>query len=435
MDELNAIQQLLAEPPPQAEIVEAAWLRLDRAAQGRKPLRTPANGWGSHAPAPGRRTAGPRRWPGRLAPVAAAAAVAGVVVASLAVSGVIMRHPAGAGPASASRALAKVPPYFVAVSTIPGQEALFGATRTGALLGRIAPPKPYQDFTWQAAAGDGHTFVLGASPMLPRGAAEDQPRPVKFYRMVLGRSGQLGRLAPLPIPPQTGISGLAVSPDGSKLAVSFPGNGKQPPRIALFTLATGAQRDWTWPGPGTIGQVITPIINNGLQWEADNQTLMFEVTTRTSNGWPAKLYLLNTAASGGSLPAASTQIPLPGSELGLQHNHTQYIVGIPLITGDGSKLIAAFYRAAPPPKRFVFAISVFSVHTGKLIKVLYQRRTRTEADSTAVYWVNTSGTAAIAVRGPTFGVQTPTTFTPLPPATQRLLASPDGSLHLLPDWG
>jgi hypothetical protein len=382
-------------------------------------------------PAPAGRTRMTRRWPGWLAPVAAGATVAGVIIASLGISGVIL-HPARSGPANSARVFAEVPRYFAAIPQASGR-AVIGATATGAVLGRIAPPEPGQMFTWVAAAGDSRTFVLGASPMLPRGAAEDQPRPVKFYRMVLGRSGQLGRLAPLPIPPQTGISGLAVSPDGSKLAVSFPGNGKQPPRIALFTLATGAQRDWTWPGPGTIGQVITPIINNGLQWEADNQTLMFEVTTRTSNGWPAKLYLLNTAASGGSLPAASTQIPLPGSELGLQHNHTQRIVGIPLITGDGSKLIAAFYRAAPPPKRFVFAISVFSVHTGKLIKVLYQRRTRTEADSTAVWWVNTSGTAAIAVRGPTFGVQTPTTFTPLPRRTQHLFARGE-SLHRLPAW-
>lgn len=384
-------------------------------------------------PAPAGRTRMTRRWPGWLAPVAAGAAVAGVVIASLGISGVIL-HPARSVPANSARAFAEVPRYFAAIPPASGR-AVIGATATGAVLGRIAPPEPGQMFTWVAAAGDSRTFVLGTSPRTHRGYVLGTPRPVRFYRLVLGRSGQLGRLTPLPIPPQTGISGLAVSPDGSKLAVSFPGSGKQAPRIALFTLATGAQRDWTWPGAGTIGQAITPIINNGLQWEADNRTLMFEVTTHSSNGWPAKLYLLNTAAAGDSLLASSTRIPLPYSELGLQHNRTQYIVGIPFISGDGSKLIAPFYRAAAPPKQFVFAITEFSVQTGKLIKVLYQRRTGTEAGSTAVWWVNTSGTAAIAVRGPVFGVQTATTFTPLPPASQRLLTSPKGSLHLLPDWG
>jgi hypothetical protein len=71
------------------------------------------------------------------------------------------------------------------------------------------------------AAGDGRTFVLGTSPNLRRGDVLNQPRPVTLYRLVLGRSGHPGRLAPLPIPTETGITGLALSRDGSKLAVSF----------------------------------------------------------------------------------------------------------------------------------------------------------------------------------------------------------------------
>jgi hypothetical protein len=55
-----------------------------------------------------------------------------------------------------------------------------------------------------------------------------------------------------------------------------------------------------------------------------------------------------------------------------------------------------------------------------------------------VYWVNTNGTAMIAVRGPVFGVQTPTTFTPLPPRTQRLIVDQHspmaGALIRLPAW-
>jgi hypothetical protein len=84
---------------------------------------------------------------------------------------------------------------------------------------------------------------------------------------------------------------------------------------------------------------------------------------------------------------------------------------------------------------FGFTITEFSVRTGKPVQVLYQRRTGTEAASTAVYRVNTHGTAMITVRGPVFGVQTPTTFTPLPPSTQRLFTgSMPGSLSRLPAW-
>src|SRR6266571_4191253 len=434
MDDLSAVQRLLAEPPPGPDVVEAARLRLERAAQGRTPLRTRAAGRGWRAPGLVRRVAGPRRWPGWLAPVAAAAAVAGVIIGSLATSGLILR-PARSGPANSSGVFAKVPRYFVAIPEVSGR-AVVGATATGAVRGTVAPPKPHTVFSWVAAAGDGRTFVLGASPRLHRGDAIDKPRPVKLYRLVLGRSGYPGRLVPLPIPPETGISGVAVSPDGSKLAVSFlPAHGQIGSRIQVFSLATGARREWVWPGRGTLGSIAMLVASGGLQWEADNRTLMFEVTTRTRNGnEPKQLYLLDTAASGGSLLASSTRIPVPSTDLGWLHNNTKHrIIGMPLITGDGTKLVAPFFHASAPPKVFGFTITEFSVRTGKPVRVLYQRRTASEAGDTGVWWVNASGTAVIATRGSVFGVQTPATFTPLLPRTQRLFVR-HGGLFRVPAW-
>jgi hypothetical protein len=421
-NELRAALRMLERHAPSADAV----------------LRAVREGAARRAPGLVRRDPVPRRWPGWLAPVAAAAAVAGVIIASLAISGLILR-PAGTGrPANSSGVFAKVPRYFVAIPEVPGRAVVVGATATGAELGTVAPPKPHTFFAWVGAAGDGRTFVLGTSS-LPRGPWDvTTPRPVKLYRLVLGRSGHPGHLARLPIPTETGITGLALSPDGSKLAVSFlPVPRQTGSKIEVFSLATGARREWVWPGRGTLGQIAMPVTSGELQWEADNRTLMFEVTTRTPDGWPAQLYLLDTATPGGSLLASSTRIPVPGTYLGLQHNRTQYIVGMPLITGDGTKLIAPFYRQEAPPRVFGFSITEFSVRTGKPIRVLYQRRSGTEAAATAVYWVNTDGTAMIAVRGPVFGVQTPATFTPLPPSTQRLFTRQTpiaGSLIRLPAW-
>src|SRR5262249_58865328 len=124
MDELSAVQRLLAEPPPGPDVVEAARLRLERATEGRTPPRTRAAGRGGHAPGLVRPAAGPRRWPAWLAPVAAAAAGIGVILASLAISSVIWRHPAGTGPANSSRVLARVPRDFIATSLIPRPAAL-----------------------------------------------------------------------------------------------------------------------------------------------------------------------------------------------------------------------------------------------------------------------------------------------------------------------
>ncbi len=379
--------------------------------------------------------AGPRRWPGWLAPVAAAAAVAGVIIASLGISGLILR-PGASGPAGSADVLAKVPRHFVAIPEVPGRAMVVGATATGAKLGTLAPPGPHTFFAWEAAAGDGRTFVLGTSS-LPRGPWDvTAPRPVKFYGLVLGRSGHPGHLARLPIPTETGVTGLALSPDGSKLAVSLlPAHGQVGSMIKVFSLATGARREWVWPGPGTLGQIAMPVASGGLRWEADNRTLMFELTTRTKDGWPGQLYLLDTAL-GGSLPAASRRIPLPSADLGWQHTNVKHrIIGLPFITGDGTKLVAPFYHEKAPPRVFGFTITDFSVRTGKPIQVLYKRRTGTEAASTAVYWVDAHGTAMIAVRGPVFGVQTPTTFTPLPPSTQRLFTGRiPGSLSRQPVW-
>jgi hypothetical protein len=119
------------------------------------------------------------------------------------------------------------------------------------------------------------------------------------------------------------------------------------------------------------------------------------------------------------------------------------VPGIPLITGDGTKLVTPTFRNAPPPKVFDFMISELSVHTGKPVQVLYQRRTGFEDDSPGVFWVNNTGTAMIVARplpgqsphvgGTVLGVQTRTTFTPLPPRTQRLIFR-NQSFSRLPAW-
>jgi hypothetical protein len=385
-------------------------------------LRAVRDGGARRAPGLVRRGPVPRRWPGWLAPVAAAAVVAGVIIASLAISGLILR-PTGTGPANSSGVFAKVPRYFVALPLSPGR-AVVGATATGAVLGAVTPPKPYPVFLWVAAAGDDRTFVFAAGvPAV--GTNMLHPRPVRFYRLTLSRSGHPGHLVPLPMPPETvTITGLALSPDGSKLAVSLLPVGRQKePRIQVFTLATGAGREWVWPGRGMIGEIFGIGVADGRSnsWEADNRTLMFQVTTPSRTGSPGQLRLLDTTAPGGSLLASSTRIPVPSSYVGWQNNNAKHrIIGIPLITGDGTTLIAPFFHSSAPPKVFGFTITEFSVRTGKVVRVLYQRRTDSQAASAGVFWVNKSGTAMIASRGIVLGVQTLTRFTPLPQRTQRL---------------
>jgi hypothetical protein len=444
MDELNAVEQLLAEPPPGPDVVEAARLRLEQVALGRTPLRTRAAGRGWRAPGLARRAAAPRRWPGWLAPVAAAAAVAAVIVASLGVSDLLLR-PAGTGPAGSSGMFAKVPRYFVALRQVSGR-AVLAATATGAVLGTVAPPKPDTVFTWAAVAGDDRTFVFAATPSLDHG-------PTRFYRLHLSPSGHPGRLVPLPVPAETEtLSGLAVSPDGSELAVSTLGSARRTgSKIQVFSLATGAGRQWVWLGHGYIGPITIGVgFGGALSWEANNRTLLFEETTSTRTGWTQQLRLLDTAAPGGSLLAASTHVPIPSSELGghpVDPNAPFRITSIPLLTGDGTKLAALTYRSLPPPKVFDFMISELSVRTGKPVRLLYEQRTGFENNSPGLFWVNSTGTAMIVDRPPpgqgpnasgtVFGIQTPATFIPLPAKVQRLLVRHFHGMPLfyrLPVW-
>jgi hypothetical protein len=447
MDELSTVKQLLAEPLPGPEVVEAARLRLEGATLGRTPQRTRAAGRGGRTPGLVRRGAAPRRWPGWLAPVAAATAVVAVILGSLGISGVIGHRPAGTGAANSAGALAKVPPFFVAVPVHNRGRAVVGVTPTGAVLGTVAPLRPHTEFLWVTGAGDDRTFVLAAGIPPAAGTSLFDWKQVRFYRLTLGRSGHPGLLAALPIPAESAtITGLSLSPDGSKLAVWLLGttHPQAGPTIQVFSLATGTQKTWVWPdGQATIGQLTIGAGATPNVWEADNRTLLFEVTTSAADRWAGQLRLLDTATPGGSLPASSTRIPVPSDEVGWHSTGTHRIDAIPLISGDGTTFIAAFSHAAAPPKRFVFTITDFSTQTGKPVRILYQRRSDTDADATAVLWANTSGTAMIAirprpgqspsVRGAVLGVQTPTTFTPFSPNTQRLLFSGD-IYHRLPAW-
>jgi hypothetical protein len=440
MDELSMVQQLLAEPPPGPDVVEAARLRLEHATLGETPLctRSPGRGW--RTPGLVRRGAAPRHWPGWLAPAAAAAAVVAVILGSLGISGVIGPRPADTGAAKVTGVFAKIPQFFVAIPANNRGRAVVGATATGAVLGTIAPPGPQTGFLWVTAAGDDRTFVLAAGYAPAVGTSDIEPTQLRFYRLVLGRSGRPGRLTALPIPSEAGtIAALALSPDGSKLAVTLletthPRTG---PTIQVFSLATGGRKTWVWPGRGLIGLVaLGPGVSPNM-WEADNRTLLFEVTN--GNGRAGQLRLLDTATPGGSLSAASTRVPVPGSEMGWRaNNDPNHIDATPFITGDGTKFVDAFSRAEPKPKIFDFTITEFSTHTGKPVQVLYRIRTDTESDATTVEWVNTSGTAVIASRlgpgrGPglqeaELGVQTPASFTPFPLSTQRVLSG------LIPAW-
>jgi hypothetical protein len=499
MDELEAVRRLLTQPPPGPEVVEAARANLGRVGvvpRDEAPV-VHLNG-GGHLVG-GQPPARRHRWRGWLAPVAAAVAVIAVVAGSLAISGAISHHRRAvktSGNAAAAVARAGVPRFFVALTgrALPdqGQHAEVMATATGAVLGSVTAPKPYNVFTAVAAAGDDRTFILAAQhgvPVSPRFPKLNGTGPAKLYKLVLHRSGKPGTLTALPVPPVTGtINGFALSPDASKLAVSVLStvNASAPGKIEVLTLATGAVRTWTWPGPGFLGW--DKPVARSLSWEADNRTLLF----RTAGTKKAGAYLLDTSVPGGSLAAASKRIPIPSRELSGMVEGGLQISGPMLITGSGAKVVAPTsttiavrpgrfsrgstkarelrdeirlrnadvrkYLADHAPKQAVqrlerllgqamraysiatspayvteSAIAEFSVRTGKPVNVVdVHRLPLAQGGWTGVLWSGASGTSAIVVvpgpvvsgmAQPVVGVQDGATFTPLPLRLQRVFVT------------
>jgi hypothetical protein len=511
MDELDAVRQLLAQPPPSPDVVGAARASLEQAgleqghlASGPGVPPVHLNG-GRHLLDLGGPAAPHRRWRwwrGWLAPVAAAAAVVTVVAISVAISGGIQQHRPPVRPPASVPGIHQVPRYFMVLTggkfaPQAGKRAVVAATATGAVLGSVTPPAPYGMFSEVAAAGDDRTFVLAAQRAVPYASGSPwltDSGPARLYKLVLSRSGRPGRLTALPVPPVAGsIDGFALSPDGSKLAVSLQPttrlarSGPAPPprgaRLLVFTLANGAERNWTLPGIGWIGG--TKPDPRSLSWADDSRALLFEVHHGTG-GPIARLRLLDTTAPSGSLTAASKTVPVPSADISGHVENPPLSLGEPLLlTGDGTKVVAgtevttthpgsardqrlrrrylsvlghlwnalhedqvhnasrsviqqanerikqaaATYRKYQPAFTTVVAVTEVSVRTGKSVRILGQRQVPGIA-SQWVLWTNPTGTALI-IAGPgprttqrnqntVLGIQAGNTFTPLPAGVQSL---------------
>jgi hypothetical protein len=397
----------------------------------------------------GRGVAGPgarRRWAAWVTPLSAAASVTVVVVASLAIPTALHSgHRAASRPAGP---FAGVPPYYVVLAgknpspvVMQRQFAEVRATATGATLARITPPRPYRTFVAAAGAGDGRTFVLAAGPWAvtyKAGGKFIRETPTKFFLLRIGAGGRTTRLTALPIPRQPGdASGIALSPDGSKLAVALRDASAGGPAIQVFDVATGSERVWRWPGGG-------PVTNNAggegavLSWAADDRTLAFQ---QWVTGNIIHVRLLDTTAPGGSLQAASRLVlRWPGDGATWHYVHgkiSNVLFGFSaIITPDGSKIVAATEDLTRHPLSSALAFTEFSAATGRAVKALgrWPIRGLYPGQIQDVLWTNSSGSTLIVLAhlpGPPvkdpqstnsagyqieFGVQRGNQFIPLPGA-------------------
>jgi hypothetical protein len=349
-----------------------------------------------------------RRWLARLTPLAAAAAVAAVIAASLAISatfhGRIQAAEPGAGraggaPAGGPGALRKVPPYYVSLTgrsnthILGGQRAQVRATTTGAVLSTIRPPRPFGAFTWVSGASDDRTFILAAQrywTILPgnrsaRAQERDDTTPTRFFKLSFTPSTHTARLTGLAIPGKVStqqLAGVALSPDGTKLALDFRRS------IQVITLATGAKREWLWPRGGWVGN-FKPY-GQVLSWTADGRKLAFQQWGGKFDN-TAHVRVLDTMRPGDSLLAAKLVATFPNKSevLTLGGENT-------LITPDGSKIVApTMTQAAKSPYATQRDITEFSARTGKIERSLDRFRFSSPEGYQDVLWSDSSGATLI----------------------------------------
>jgi len=319
------------------------------------------------------RPAAGRRWAGWLTPLAAAASVAVVVAASVAISGTFHGHARGTGgPAIRSRgappggraALHDVPRYFVALSdTWWARSAAVRSTLTGRTLARVTPPRPYRIFTWVSGAADDRTFVLAAQRFwhIASGSAgmraeeRDNTTPTVFFKLTFDPATATAQLTRLTSPAQVDTSrlaGMALSPDGTRLALNFRQS------IRVVTLATGATRSWAGPHTGWIGN--WKPYGQIFSWTADGRTLAFQQWFGKLNE-SVQVRLLDTTATGDSFRSAKIALAFPdrGGTADFSALNT-------LLTPDGSRIVTS--TVMQPWHTMGEEITQFSARTGKPIR-------------------------------------------------------------------
>ena len=329
-------------------------------------------------------------------------AVAGLIAAATAASVASRSAPRPAPATHGSKYLAgrQLPsdatpadvPYFVTASGSASQVLAWNET-TGEQTGLVTMPAERTPghargatmITAIAAAGDDRTFVLALAPSPPGTTAITTPEPSWIYELRLTAAGHPQSLRQLPVRGlDTGVTGkvnravsaVAISADGTRLAVAVDGNrGDQNRRssIVVVDLRTGAQRSWTSAGPDAL---------TWLSWSGDARLAFAD------NGNNAGLRLLDTAA-GGTLDQASRQVIAWKTTY-----HGASGVQWPVISQDGRTAFATMEQGARG-----LELVQFDARTGRPASMLLGPSAIAANSYCGPLWVSGNGQSLIATCG------------------------------------
>lgn len=294
------------------------------------------------------------RW---LAAVAAVAAVLSVI------AGVSLASHSATRQSANHEGPGRMPPYYVIVQNgHVGLDAtvIVRDSATGRVLATLRMP-----FLVPGGAGDitgaadDRTFVLNDG--------------YELFRLRLAADGRSARLSRLPIALSALDNNVALSPDGSTVAIEsqtckFVSKTNMQvvcrySAIRLISLRTGATRTWNTRVPAQTGIWIS--------WAGNTRILFSWVSARATSAQPSGYRLLDVAGRGGGLLSAR-MLPLPPPPV----FHGYFIPEPVFISPDGRAVIAATLSTGGPSESptVIMKIVERSARTGRLLRVLLEAR-------------------------------------------------------------
>ncbi|HET7016305.1 MAG TPA: hypothetical protein VFI65_20450 [Streptosporangiaceae bacterium] len=331
-----------------------------------------------------------RRW---LAPAAAAVAVL-AVTAGIAVSASLPRPP------QTSDVSQRVPSYYIGTPDPVGQDggrAAIYATGSGRQIMVVRYRRAPIPAIGATAAADGRTFVIVGSGTNSHG--------LSLYIARFDPATRKLKVALLSEPSLRSsdfLETLALSPDGTRLAVMFRRGESHSPRsvgqvtwVTVANLNTGVTRSWT-SASGTLQQDAAGPV---LSWANDDKTLAFPWLPglRAGSSSPphrgSGVRILDTSGLGGDL-IADSRMALPFIVTkGVLTVSAGYFTPAQ-ITPDGRHLVLGVLTSNGPE------FASYSVATGKLERLFGQRTNPLSAGSVStapvVLWASGDGRTLVA---------------------------------------
>ena len=311
-------------------------------------------------PAPERKHV--KRARGWLFPLAAAASVAGIVLASVIVARLASPTGTQGGPATTARA-PRPEFYMTATYSLSGPNVLqLQVRRTSSGAVTASTSLPAANMGWDGhltAAASDRAFFIARYPCSTAVAV------TTFYRITITGSGRISGIAAAGRV-QGKVTELAVSPDGSQMAYSAlprecadPAGLRSSPAagaVSILNLSTGAVRTWQdTTGRYTVG---------GLSWAPARRTLIVDEYSDVPGGRELTVFGLNTTSGGGSLRAHSTTL------LRQNHDCSRSPCVAAVLAGPDDSLTALEFQPAGPRQTRVLVVSI-PLAAGRPQTVLY----------------------------------------------------------------